>query len=272
MKMADWKKKTIEQWARINKAAVRRFGDNSFAEEAALAVMEGLEANDWQRVRGYHGKAAFSSYVMALTGRLLEDFARSRFGRVRPPLWVKTMGGIWSKLFIALCLERLKVSEAVEVVFQRQFTAEKKDIEDAAYSLLGRIPDCGVSRGYEVEYDEIYHGDTPSGALRQGEKAEENERGRMLQYLLQTILGEGEKEISKEVVGKLQSLKIELQPLEKMLLKLCFQDGLGVAAAGRLLGQTRYQAHGRMRRIMARIRREFERIGLDKELYLFLRS
>ncbi len=99
--MADWKKKTVEQWERINRAAVRRFGDNSFAEEAALAVMEGLEANDWQRVRGYNGKAAFSSYVMALTARLLEDFARTRFGRVRPPVWVKTMGGIWSKLFVA---------------------------------------------------------------------------------------------------------------------------------------------------------------------------
>ncbi len=270
--MADWKKKTVEQWERINRAAVRRFGDNSFAEEAALAVMEGLEANDWQRVRGYNGKAAFSSYVMALTARLLEDFARTRFGRVRPPVWVKTMGGIWSKLFVALCLERLKVSEAVEVVFQRQFTAEKKEIEDAAYSLLGRIPNCGTARGYEVEYDEICHGEPPSGVLRQGEKAEENERGRMLKYLLETILGEEEKEISEEVVGKLQSLEIQLQPQEKMLLKLCFQDGLGVAAAGRLLGQTRYQAHGKMRRIMKRIRREFERIGLDKELHLFLHS
>ncbi len=272
LKMVDWKKKTLEQWERINKAAVRRFGDNSIAEEAALAVMEGLEANEWQRVGGYNGKAAFSSYVMALTARLLEDFARTRFGRVRPPLWVKTMGGIWSKLFIALCLERLKVSEAVEVVFQRQLTAARKEIEDAAYSLLGRIPDCGTARGYEVEYDEIYHGDTPPGVLWQGEKAEENERVRMLKYLLQTILGEEEKEISEEVAGKLQSLKVQLQPQEKMLLKLCFQDGLGVAAAGRLLGQTRYQAHGKMRRIMKRIRREFERIGVDRELHLFLRS
>ena len=131
-RMVDWKKKTVEQWEKINRAAVRRFGDNSLAEEAALAVIEGLEFNDWQRVRGYSGKASFSTYVMVLTARLLEDFARTRFGRVRPPLWVKTMGGIWSKLFTALCLERLKVSEAVEVVFQRQFTSEKKEIDDAA--------------------------------------------------------------------------------------------------------------------------------------------
>ncbi len=270
--MVDWKKKTLEQWEQINRAAIRRFGDNSFAEEAALAVMESLEINDWQRVRGYSGKGSFSSYVMTLTVRLLEDFSRIRFGRIRPPLWVKTMGGIWSKLFIALCLERLKVSEAVEVVFQRQFTAEKKEIEDAAYTLLGRIPDCGVNRGYEVEYDETCHEKASSGAFQQGDKVEEDERRRMLKFLFQTILDREEKEDSEETVKKLRELKVHLQPQEKMLLKLCFQDGLGVAAAGRLLGQTRYQAHGRMRRIMSRIRKEFERTGLDRELRLFLRS
>jgi len=266
--MTDWKKRTIEQWEQINRAAVRRFGDNSFAEEAALAVMEGLEANDWQRVRSYSGKAAFSTYVMTLTTRLLEDFSRARFGRVRPPLWVKALGGIWRKLFTALCLERLKVGEAVEVVFQRQVTADKMEIEDAAYSLLGRIPDCGANRGYEVEYDESHHG----VASQKDEEVETDEQGRMLKYLFQIILGREENEISEDGANKLQSLKIHLQPQEKMLLKLCFQDGLGVAAAGRLLGQTRHQAHGRMRRIMARIRKEFERTGLDQELHLFLRS
>lgn len=266
--MTDWKKRTIDQWEQINRAAVRRFGDNSFAEEAALAVMEGLEANDWQRVRGYSGKASFSTYVKTLTIRLLEDFSRARFGRVRPPLWVKALGGIWSKLFTALCLERLKVGEAVEVVYQRQVTADKKEIEDAAYSLLGRIPDCGDSRGYEVEYDETDH----VGVSQKDEKVEADEQGRMLEHLFQIILGKEENVISEDGVNKLQSLKIHLQPQEKMLLKLCFQDGLGVAAAGRLLGQTRYQAHGRMRRIMTRIRKEFERTGLDRELLLFLRS
>ncbi len=94
----------------------------------------------------------------------------------------------------------------------------------------------------------------------------------MLKYLFQTILGREEKELSEDGIKKFQGLQIQLEPRDKMLLKLCFQDGLGVAAAGRLLGQTRYQAHGKMRRIMKRIRREFERIGLDKELHLFLHS
>ena len=137
---------------------------------------------------------------------------------------------------------------------------------------LGRIPDCGINRGYEVEYDEICHDKSTSDVFQEGDKVEEDEQRRMLKYLFQTILDREEKEISEEAARKLQELKVDLQPQEKMLLKLCFQDGLGVAAAGRLLGQTRYQAHGRMRRIMSRIRKEFERTGLDRELRLFLRS
>jgi len=267
--MVDWKKKTVEQWEHINKAAVRRFGDGSLAEEAALAVMDGLEANDWQRLRAYSGKASLASFIRVLTARLLEDFARTRFGRVRPPLWVKTLGGIWNKLFAALCLERLRVSEAVEVVFQRQCNVDKEEIEDAAYSLLGRIPDCGTARGYEVPYDEMYHGETVSELSQQ---EEQDEQAQMLKYLFQMILGKEEKEISEDGINKFQGLQIQLDPRDKMLLKLCFQDDLGIAAAGRLLGQTRYQAHGRMRRIMARIRREFERIGIDRELLLFLQD
>ncbi|MBW1634891.1 MAG: hypothetical protein JRJ68_01325 [Deltaproteobacteria bacterium] len=270
--MTDWKKKAVEQWGNINNAAVRRFGDNSLAEEAALAVMNGLEADNWRRLRVYSGKASFSAFVRTLTARLLEDFARSRFGRVRPPLWVKTLGGIWAKLFSALCLERLKVGEAVEVVFQRQGNAEKKEIEDAAYSLLGRIPDCGRERGYEVGYEEMHQGKTASGFPPRGESVEEDQQRRMLKYIMEIVLGEKGREVSADGVQKLELLQIEMQPLDRMLLKLCFQEDMTVAAAGRLLGQTRFQAHGRMRRVMRRTREEFERIGIDRELLLFLRD
>lgn len=116
--------------------AARRFGQGVVAEEAALAVIDGLRADNWRRMRGYNEQAVLTTFIRVLTARLLEDFARKRFGRSRPPLWVKTFGGIWSILFTALCLERLPVSEAVEIVLQRQTAAGRKEIESAAYNLL----------------------------------------------------------------------------------------------------------------------------------------
>ena len=51
-----------------------------------------------------------------------------------------------------------------------------------------------------------------------------------------------------------------------MLLKLCYQEGLGVTEAGRMLGLTRFQAHGRMRRLLERLKAEFSRTGLAAAL------
>ena len=144
----------MAHWETINSMASHRFWEGVLAEEAGLAVFDGFNADNWYRLRAYSEKATFATFVRSLTARLLEDFARKRFGRVRPPLWVKTLGGIWEKLFTALCLERLPVLDAVEVVLQRQTIIGKYENESAAYDLLARISDCGMHQGLEVAYEE----------------------------------------------------------------------------------------------------------------------
>ena len=71
---------------------------------------------------------------------------------------------------------------------------------------------------------------------------------------------------------KNNQLEISLSPDERLLLKLCYQDGLTVAKAGEMLGMSRFQAHGKKRRLMARLKEELERTGLDQELRLLLNS
>jgi len=269
--LTDWKQKTVSHWQRMNSMAIRRFGEGALAEEAALFVMDGLEAGDWQRVRAFAGKASFTSYIMTLTSRLLEDFARKRFGRVRPPLWVKTLGGIWEKLFTALCLERLGLRDAVEVVSQRQFESKKDEIEDAAHELLGKIPDCGKKTGGEVAYEDE---SPPEGNFNEGlvqnSTAEEREKQQLFTIIFELICGKPEPRVPEDFSEKFNLLKINLKPEEKLLLKLCFQDGLKTTEAGKLLGLTRFQVHGKMRRLMARLKAEFERTGLAQDLQALL--
>ncbi len=267
--MTDWKDKALAYWQTINRMAVRRFGEGSLAEEAALAVIDGLRADDWYRLRAYDQKAAFTTFIRTLTARLLEDFARKRFGRARPPLWVKTFGGIWAKLFTALCLERLPVAEAVEVVLQRQTVVGISEIESAAYQLLARIPDCGMHRGLEVAYEEEYS-DMDLAEPRLDSSVEERQKKELLEAIFHLVLGGEEVTVSENFYRKFSQLEISLLPEEKLLLKLCYQDGLGVAQAGELLGLTRFQAHGKKRRLMARLKAELERTGLTEELRLLL--
>jgi RNA polymerase sigma factor (sigma-70 family) len=273
--LTDWKEKTLAYWETINRMAARRYGEGVLAEEAALAVIEGLQADDWHRVRAFNEQASFTTFVRSLIARLLEDFARKRFGRVRPPLWVKTFGGIWEKLFTALCLERLPVSEAVEVVLQRQTVAGKSEIEDAAYQLLGRIPDCGHHQGLEVAYDEqeCAEGNCAGGnhAESVADRAfEEQQKAELLMAIFQLILGEEEFVVSDPLLQKLNRLQIRLSAEERLLLKLFYQDGLDVAKAGEMLGMSRFQVHGKKRRLMARLKNELERTGLADDLRLLL--
>jgi RNA polymerase sigma factor (sigma-70 family) len=266
--VTDWKEKTLAHWDSINKMAARRFGEGTLAEEAALAVMDGLSADDWRRIAAFGGRSSFSSFVMTLTARLLEDFARKRFGRVRPPLWVKSLGGIWEKLFTTLCLERLRPVEAVEVVLQRHVQAIKKEVEKAAYQLLAKIPGCGKSQGVEVTYEEgmEHSGDTSV----EGRGIEEGEKKKLFSMVCQLIFSVDDIEISSGFQEKFKALKIRLSSEEQLLLRLCFQDDLNVTEAGKMLGLTRFQVHGKMRRLMQRLKKEFERVGLDDELLLFL--
>jgi RNA polymerase sigma factor (sigma-70 family) len=262
----DWKERSLAHWGKINAMAVRRFGRGPLAEEAALAVIDGLEAENWQRVRAFQGLASFSSFIMTLSARLLEDFARKRFGRVRPPLWVQTFGGIWPKLFQALCLERLPVIEAVEVVHQRQTSAEKSGIETAAYQLLARIPDCGMARGLEVAYEEEELPAEIGGEAGPARAVETRERQELFQAIFQLVLKQENGEVGNTVLEKCRAFRITLSPEERLLLQLCYQDGLGVAEAGKMLGLTRFQAHGRMRRLLERLKMELSRTGLAEVL------
>ena len=264
--LIDWKERTLAYWGTINHMAVRRFGEGALAEEAALAVIDGLRADNWRRVSAYNEKATFATFIRTLTTRLLEDFARKRFGRVRPPLWVKTFGGIWEKLFTALCLERIPLADAVEIVAQRQAAMKKTEIESAAFQLLARIPDCGKHQGLEVAYEEehVSGGDHVEDLL--DHSVEEQQKKELFEAIFQLVLGETEFEVSDSLLNKLNQLNISLSPEEKLLLKLCYQEGLGVAKAGEMLGMSRFQVHGKKRRLMARLKEEFERTGLAGEL------
>ncbi len=86
------------------------------------------------------------------------------------------------------------------------------------------------------------------------------------------MLGELEFEVSDTLLKKMNQLEICLSPEEKLLLKLCYQDGLGVAKAGEMLGLSRFQVHGKKRRLMARLKEELERTGLAQDLRPLLNS
>ncbi|MGD9947371.1 MAG: sigma factor-like helix-turn-helix DNA-binding protein [Desulfobulbus sp.] len=265
---SSWQQQTLSHWPMINRLAGRRFPHGALAEEAALFVMDKLAENDWQRMQAFGGQSSLATYVAAVALRLLEDFARLRFGRIRAPLWVRRLGGIWEDLFGLLCLERFSPAEAVEILTTRQ-ACTRAVAEKTAYQLLGEVPNCGGYRGEETEIsDELSAGEEHEGGSQPEQKLEHKEREQCLQALASIVFGEGDSAPNTPMLGRMLHAKISLEPRERLLLKLCFRDGIAVSEAGRMLGWNRHQVHGRLRRLLQRLRRDFAAAGVDQELQL----
>lgn len=271
-----YKNEALAHWQYINIMAARRFGAGPLAEQAALAVMDGLARDDWARLRAYRGDASFRGFLRAVISSGLEDFARQKFGRLRPPVWVVRLGGIWEKLYVALCQQRFSLAEATEVVLQRALASRtsKEEVEEAACQLLARIPGCGVAAGEENldEHEEMVASKNLQGAdvKAPANATEIQQRDQLFAIIFELVLGLDHNGNFATLGEKFKELQIELQPDERLLLKLCYQDELGITEAGRLLGLNRFQVHGRMRRLLKRLHREFERVGLAQELKLLL--
>ena len=84
------------------------------------------------------------------------------------------------------------------------------------------------------------------------------------------VFDEAAAEAGSRLLARVVAANIELAPRERLLLKLCFRDGVAVTEAGRMLGWNRFQVHGRLRRLLERLRRELARVGLEEELRLLL--
>lgn len=273
----DCKERVLTYWRNLDRLARMRFADSNLADEGLLYVMEQLAAEDWKRVRAYGGRASFRQYVSCLAVRLLEDFSRKTFGRPRPPAWLKRLGPLWEIMYRRLCLERLPVVEAVEAVLHSgPGLRSRQAVEEVAYTILGRIADCGVKVGETRPLDEgpeplpagAGHGVPASGESQLADR----QRQAVLAILLHSLLppdaaDRQDPALSHDFCQRLAAaLAMTRQPEETLLLRLVYQDGLQVSAAARLLGWTPGQAHGRLRTTLAALRRRLHEAGLAQEL------
>ncbi len=269
--MTNWKEKTLTHWDHINRLANRRFGRTVLAEEAALFVMEGLAEKDWQRVKSYSGRASFQTFLSSLSWRLLEDFARKRFGRVRPPLWIRKLGGIWPMLFDFLCLQRFPTREAVELVAERNMNQAKDVIETAAYNILEQIPDCAKEQGKELSLEEEKEQHSTSSTPTPEALLEGKEKDCFLSGLFNMVVESKDKKRAGQGLEAVFNHDFSLTAEERLLLKLCYQDNLPVTRAGKALGLNRHQTHGRLRRLLGRLRKDLKQLGVEEDLRLLLK-
>ena len=261
----------LAQLDRFQAMAERRFRDETLAGEAVNYVLAELQADDWRRVRAYRGPARLETYLVTVAARLLEDFARRRFGRARVPDWVRARGALWELLYRLLCLERQPLAAALAVVAgTAPGGRDPAHCEEAAFGIRARYPHCGEPGPGEVPVEDIE--DLAAGAdtdpwlavpATPEHLALETEREGLLRTLSTRLLGTHADDGPAQAATPVDLPPITLSTEERLLLRLVYADGLKVADAGATLGLGVHQTHGRLRRLLARLRRWLAVAGID---------
>lgn len=266
----------LSHWDALSGLSVRRFRDPNLADEALMYVTEELERDDWKRLRAFGGRSSFKGFLMQVSMRLMEDFSRKKFGRVRPNKWIREKGGIWVTLFRILCMDRMDDDWAVSVLKDTVPEGRSESfIRKAIITLKTRVPDCGKSTmpmTTDGEFVEEMPDDGGSEYTRTPQaSAEGRQRSDVMEIFAALIedhdgsCSEGLSPLAQRVVAAGSELSLEAE--DRLLLKLIYWDGLNASAAGRMLGWTAAKTHGRLRVILEQIRKTLKTEDIYDELH-----
>lgn len=264
----DVKKAVLAHLELIDRLAAKKYLDTSLAGEASMYVLEKLEQDNWQRVRKFEDKAKFSTFLAVLTRRLLEDFSRKKFGRARPPAWVKRLGGLWLEVFRRLCMERLSLPDTVTTLRSEIPARSSGEIEEVAHTILLKISTCGEQRGRETlieneDFDHPNHLEDHCKASIEDVLQERDER-LLLDAISREFLTENDEVTSLHAgIKRLQQIGITLNHEERLMLRLRFSEGMTFAATGQLLGMSEEQTRRKVKALLTMLRDKFTLAGMD---------
>ena len=259
-----------EWMSRLERMAARRFVDEVTAEESVTFVIEKLSDDDWARCQQFAGNSKPETWLFSVSSNLLEEFSRRRYGRARPPEWLRQEGDLWVQIWRWLCLERL-FPESICDRLCDDGTREAPLIRNIMRAIKARLPWCGVSTlPIPVEYQAddgstLNLADTVAPVPAPLESMEKDAKEELLASLSALAQMSTPDALHDPALLTLLKKKLALETDELLLLKLHFQEGLSGLAIARLLGVPNHQPGRQIRKLLAKIRTVFEQEGIDFE-------
>ena len=276
----DWQSIILEpNWLeRLDKQALKRFGQEGLAEEAAAYVLDQLAADNWHSCRQYTGKAKPQTFLYTLTGNLLEEFARKRFGRPRPPEWLKREGELWVSVWKMVCLERQFATTVVNRLCH-QGNRNREFVEGVIRTIKARLPWCGSSNreipaSMVCAYDDNGNENSPglSDEHTIDDQLEQNQLEDTLLLMAQLLAFLSRPSDTTECRNseltmdneKLQQLyeALDLTEEEQLLLAMAYQEGMKMNAIAKALNMPSYQPGRLLKGILTRIETALSQAGI----------
>ncbi len=270
------------QWiSLLDKLTYKRFGQESLAIEASEYVISKLSENNWARLKRCKDSKKLSSFLNVTTKNLIEEFARNKFGRPRPPTWLKRQGEMWVDIWKSLCLER-QHKDAVILRFSDTKQKDASFIENIIRVIRHKMPWCGHS-----------HQEIPQSCLQPGNEGKEeqtatssffespdvfldrNETNEMLAIISLILEVEnGNKHLENlsrdffapdDTLKKLEAIqsRLSLDDIEIALLRMTYQSSLSKAVIARSMNLNRYEVAMIEKKALKKIRALIKEFGFN---------
>lgn len=263
MASPDWQQLILDpDWLqRLEHQAARRFVEPVAAEEASSFVLEKLAEDDWRRCRQFGGRSQPTTFLYSLAANLLEEFARSRYGRPRPPQWLQRQGELWVTLWKRICLERALITQVVERLSAGGHY-EADLLRNIIRTIKARLPWCGAADlPIPAEFAERHIGDSEPTL----EDALDEEQLHDTLAMLASLISDDDNVHLGLSADRLeycrQSLKLDAETL--LMLRLHFRDGLSFSAIARAMGVATHRPARQIKRGLKRIHNVLEHSGID---------
>lgn len=231
------------------------------ARRRCLSEDEGEDFSSWVRVRlleddcavlrKFQARSSFRTYLVTVVQNLFRDYRIAKWGKFRPSAQARRLGTTAIRLEILMVRDGIPFEEAAEIL-RRNHGVEESTAELArlAGKLPARVPTRSPSGAGDEEVlaslSESAEATRPAGPeerLRERERTETQER----------------------VQTGLRSALRALEPEDRLILKMHFEDGFTVAAVARTLGLEQKPLYRRIGRSLGTLRAELEARGVDAE-------
>ena len=264
----DWAKEVLQPdfLQRLDTMALHRFTQPGLAEEAATYALNHLSDGQWAACQSYRGKAQPRTFLLTLASHALEEFSRQRFGRLRPPEWLKREGALWVRVWQQLCLERQLPQTVIDAACA-QAGRTHEFVAGIIRILKARLPWCGDSaREIPDHCDDCQFYDSPTPDITQQLQGDQLEN--TLNELYALLFSEPCPSNSSMKPQPWQRVRDELNlnAEDIMLLKLAHQEGLKLNAIAKLLGMPSYQPGRLLKALHQRIAQAMANQGLAEGL------
>lgn len=243
----------------LDALARRRFpSDPGLAEEAFNAVLEALSRDDWTRLARFDGRGSAEGYLVRTFSHALEDFARQRFGRPRPPAIITRRGGVWLRIHQQLIVERrLEPSIIDALVADTDWSVA--DITEAIREVKALCRSATNSSAFVP-----LEADLDPTAIREATVDPPLEPERQLQRSLRERLAHGLSRLFDTANRTANGDDwTELDAEDRVLIRLLYAEGLSLAASARLLGRSEHEVRRRHQHLLKALRQQLPPAAVD---------